>query len=142
MGHHFKARFHPIAPPKKENAMKLRRSVLVFALGLTAVLVAQTAATGGTASSRHNSGQSPGAGAVPQDSLRALGSKVGIRIGTAVNTDVLAANAPYRQITADQCSGVTLENWSAADQLLKFAKTNGQLVRGHTLVWQNQLPAW
>src|SRR5665647_697160 len=157
MGHHFKARFHPIAPPKKENAMKLRRSVLVFALGLTAVLVAQTAATGGTASSRHNSGQSPGAGAVPQDSLRALGSKVGIRIGTAVNTDVLAANAPYRQITADQFSSVTPENvmkwqvveptkgtydWSAADQLLKFAKTNGQLVRGHTLVWQNQLPAW
>jgi len=137
--------------------MKLRRSVLVFALGLTAVLVAQTAATGGTASSRHNSGQSPGAGAVPQDSLRALGSKVGIRIGTAVNTDVLAANAPYRQITADQFSSVTPENvmkwqvveptkgtydWSAADQLLKFAKTNGQLVRGHTLVWQNQLPAW
>ena len=78
--------------------MKVRRSVFISALSLTAVLAAlsltavlaaQTAAPEGTASSSHHSGQSPGAGAVPRDSLRALASRVGLRIGTAVNTDAL-----------------------------------------------------
>lgn len=136
--------------------MKLRGSVIVLAVGLAALLAAQTAAAG-AAVPPPRSVKPPGATAVPPDSLRALASKVGLRIGTAVNTDVLATNAKYRQITADQFSSVTAENvmkwqvvepaqgtydWSAADQLVSFAKANGQLVRGHTLVWQNQLPNW
>jgi len=137
--------------------MKLRRSVVVLAVGLTALLAAQTGAAGATVPPPSHSAKPPGATVVPPDSLRALASKVGLRIGTAVNTDVLATNATYRQITAAQFSTVTPENvmkwqvveptkgtydWSAADQLVNFAKTNGQLVRGHTLVWQNQLPTW
>jgi endo-1,4-beta-xylanase len=137
--------------------MKLRRSAIVVVAGLTALLAAQTGAAGATVSPPGHSAKPPGTTAVPPDSLRALASKVGLRIGTAVNTDALAANATYRQITADQFSTVTPENvmkwqvveptqgtydWSAADQLVNFAKTNGQLVRGHTLVWQNQLPNW
>ena len=137
--------------------MKFRRSVVVLAVGLTALLAAQTGAAGATVPPLRDSAKPPGGTAVPPDSLRALASKVGLRIGTAVNTDVLATNATYRQITADQFSTVTPENvmkwqvveptqgtydWSAADQLVNFAKTNGQLVRGHTLVWQNQLPNW
>jgi len=135
----------------------LRRSILISALSLTAVLAALTGTPAATANPTHDSGQSSGAVAVPDDSLRALASRVGLRIGTAVNTDALATNATYRQITADQFSSVTPENvmkwqvveptkgtydWSAADQLVKFAEAHGQLVRGHTLVWHNQLPAW
>jgi len=137
--------------------MKLRGSVIVLAAGLTALLAAQTAAAGATVLLPGDSAKPPGVTVVPPDSLRALASKVGLRIGTAVNTDVLATNAKYRQIAADQFSTVTPENvmkwqvveptqgtydWSAADQLVNFAKANGQLVRGHTLVWQNQLPNW
>ena len=137
--------------------MTLRRSILISALSLTAVLAVPTATPAATANPAHDPGQSSGAVAVPDDSLRALASKVGLRIGTAVNTDVLATNAKYRQITADQFSTVTPENvmkwqvveptqgtydWSAADQLVNFAKANGQLVRGHTLVWHSQLPSW
>ncbi|MFC7483828.1 endo-1,4-beta-xylanase [Luedemannella flava] len=33
-------------------------------------------------------------------------------------------------------------NWAPADELIAFAKANHQLVRGHVLVWHNQLPAW
>jgi len=29
-----------------------------------------------------------------------------------------------------------------ADAEVAFAKTNGMHVRGHTLVWHNQIPAW
>ncbi|MGO4592496.1 endo-1,4-beta-xylanase [Leifsonia sp. 2TAF2] len=91
------------------------------------------------------------------DSLRALASQSGLRIGTAVNTDVLAQNSDYRAIVASQFSTVTPENvmkwevveptqgtydWSAADKLVAFAQQNDQLVRGHTLVWHSQLPAW
>ncbi|WP_426623003.1 endo-1,4-beta-xylanase [Leifsonia sp. McL0607] len=91
------------------------------------------------------------------DSLRSLASRVGLRVGTAVNTDALASNSDYRSIAATQFSSVTPENvmkwesveptqgtydWTAADELVAFAQQNGQLVRGHTLVWHNQLPAW
>ncbi|UQU62838.1 endo-1,4-beta-xylanase [Couchioplanes caeruleus] len=93
----------------------------------------------------------------PADSLRALADRVGLRIGTAVNADVLGTDAKYTQITADQFSSVTPENamkwaeveatrgtytWQKAEQLVDFAKEHKQLVRGHTLVWHNQLPAW
>jgi endo-1,4-beta-xylanase len=93
----------------------------------------------------------------PADSLRALAAKTGLRFGTAVNADELGTNAAYTQVVADQFSTVTPENamkwgeveaskgtltWSKADALVAFAKQNKQLVRGHTLVWHNQLPSW
>jgi endo-1,4-beta-xylanase len=92
----------------------------------------------------------------PADSLRALAAPTGLRIGTAVTPFELDTPA-YRQITADQFSSVTPGNemkwqvveptrgtydWTAADRLVTFARQHGQLVRGHTLVWHNQLPAW
>ena len=33
-------------------------------------------------------------------------------------------------------------DFAQADTLVAFARAHGQLVRGHTLVWHNQLPAW
>jgi endo-1,4-beta-xylanase len=63
----------------------------------------------------------------------------------------------YRAVAAQQFSSVTPENemkwetleptrgqydWSAADRVVRFARQHGQLVRGHVLLWHNQLPAW
>jgi endo-1,4-beta-xylanase len=92
------------------------------------------------------------------DTLRALAARHhGLRIGTAVDTDVLAADAAYRQTIAEQFSTVTPENvmkwqlveptqgqydWAAADRLVDFARRIHATVRGHTLVWHNQLPDW
>ncbi|MFD6564204.1 endo-1,4-beta-xylanase [Micromonospora profundi] len=91
--------------------------------------------------------------------LGALGQRHGLHVGTAVNATALndASDPQYRRLAASEFSSVTAENamkweslepargtydWAAADQLIEFAKRNKQSVRGHVLVWHNQLPAW
>lgn len=128
--------------------MKLRRWMAVGAVAL---------ATAGTLNSLP---ASAGRTLDPSDqSLRALGLRHGLQIGTAV--DMAALNDPadpqYRRLAASEFSSVTAENvmkwesleptrgtynWGPADQLITFAKQNNQSVRGHVLVWHNQLPGW
>jgi endo-1,4-beta-xylanase len=128
-----------------------RRLLPVLAVGAAVLLGGQlTLSTSATA-------EPPARHPYPADSLRALAAKVGLRIGTAVNPELLGTNAKYTEITADQFSSVTPENamkwaeveptrgtytWAKADKVVAFAKEHRQLVRGHTLVWHSQLPAW
>jgi endo-1,4-beta-xylanase len=94
---------------------------------------------------------------IGKNTLRSLAEKAGIEFGVAVNTDLLANNGKYRHIVNTQYSSVTAENvmkwealnpapgvydWAAAEELIANAEANGQVVRGHTLVWHNQLPTW
>jgi endo-1,4-beta-xylanase len=89
--------------------------------------------------------------------LRALADRADLRIGTAVDTAALAGDDAYRAAVAREFSTVTAENvmkwevtepqqgvhdWAAADRLVAVARANRQQVRGHTLVWHNQNPAW
>ncbi|WP_088288331.1 endo-1,4-beta-xylanase [Kineosporia sp. A_224] len=92
-----------------------------------------------------------------QDStLRALADRHRLAIGTAIDVDALD-DPQYRQIAGTDFSTVTAENvmkwevlepvrgqydWSQAEKFMAFAKSNDQRVRGHVLVWNNQLPAW
>jgi endo-1,4-beta-xylanase len=129
--------------------MRLRRLLAVGAAGAAAVL--GVSATAGAAP--FGAGSSS---AVAPDSLRALAAHVGLRIGTAVIPYDLD-HPGYAAIAADQFSVVTPGNemkwqvveptqgtydWSGGDRLVAFAEANRQLVRGHTLLWHNQLPAW
>ncbi|GAA1370550.1 endo-1,4-beta-xylanase [Catellatospora chokoriensis] len=92
-------------------------------------------------------------------SLRNLGLRHDLYIGTAVDMAALndAADPRYRELVSSEFSTVTAENvmkwesleptrgtynWGPADELIAFAKQNNQRVRGHVLVWQNQLPGW
>lgn len=97
-----------------------------------------------------------GAHEIPADSLRALARPIGLEIGVAVNPGGLE-NARYNQIAATQFSSITPENemkwetveprrgvynYGPGDRIVRFAENHNQLVRGHTLLWHNQLPAW
>src|SRR6266568_2949902 len=126
--------------------MGIRHLLAMGAAGVAAALGITTAASAVTGS---------GIAAAP-DSLRALAAKPGLRIGTAVIPFDLDHPA-YQAIVASQFSVVTPGNemkwqvveptqgtfdWSGADRLVTFAEQHGQLVRGHTLLWHNQLPDW
>jgi endo-1,4-beta-xylanase len=94
---------------------------------------------------------------LPGQPLRVLAKAKGLEIGTAVRADQLKRNRAYRELVAQQFSTVTPENemkWDAtepqrgtfdfgpADEIVSRARAAGQKIRGHTLVWYSQLPAW
>jgi endo-1,4-beta-xylanase len=103
-------------------------------------------------------GHDPAAGPETQ-TLRALAQRHGLAVGTAVDMAALdnSADPQYRALVGEQFSTVTPENvmkwesveptrgsynWGPADELVAFAQAHHQQVRGHALVWHNQLPAW
>jgi endo-1,4-beta-xylanase len=78
-------------------------------------------------------------------------------VGTAVDMSALANDPAYKAAIEREFNTVTPENvmkWEAVepqqgvtdfsqgDALVRFARANHQAVRGHTLVWHSQLPAW
>ncbi|GGS83177.1 endo-1,4-beta-xylanase [Streptomyces cinerochromogenes] len=98
-----------------------------------------------------------GGPAAPDRPLRQLAADDHLRIGTAVDVSALTDDTDYRRLTGSEFSTVTPENvmkwesleprqgeydWAAADRLVDFAHRHGQKVRGHVLVWHNQLPSW
>ena len=125
----------------------MRRLTKILAAGAAAAALAVAAAP---ASGRWHTSD-------PQDqTLRALGSNHGLYVGTAVAADLLS-DPTYADIAGKQFSTVTAENamkwetiepergvynWGPAEEVMAFAKAHHQKVRGHVLVWQNQLPSW
>jgi endo-1,4-beta-xylanase len=77
--------------------------------------------------------------------------------GTALSMQWVDRDTAYADLAATQFSQVTPENdmkwqvveptqgqldWTGADATVAFAQAHDQIVRGHTLVWHNQLPNW
>jgi len=127
--------------------MRFSRATVAAAAGVAALAIAVPSAV---AAADNGS-------AVPSDSLRALAAKSGLRIGTAVDMSKLGTDATYTKIVDQQFSVVTAENvmkwdttepsdgtynYAPGDKLVANAEANGQLVRGHTLLWNNQIPSW
>jgi endo-1,4-beta-xylanase len=124
------------------------RPRLLIALALTAgfVLVGVAALQGAAAAPRARAA-----------TLRQLAAPLHRWIGTAVDTSALAQNPTYAKAVAREFSSVTPENvmkwtnvepargvqtYAEADRLVAFARKQGEMVRGHALVWHNQLPSW
>ena len=92
--------------------------------------------------------------------LRALAQQAGIRIGSAGDRGFRWTGidgSTFRSILGREFSVLTPENdmkfdhlhpaptmyyFAGADSLVAFAQQNQMAVRGHTLVWHQQLPKW
>jgi len=134
-----------------------RRSLLAMgaAGGAAAVLSSGTAAWAASSGTKLAAKVSTDSGIDP-DSLRALGAGIGLHIGSALIPQDIETPS-WAAIAGSQFSVVTPGNgmkwqivepeqgvfdWSEADQLVAFAHANKQRIRGHTLLWHNQLPDW
>ncbi|WP_437578307.1 endo-1,4-beta-xylanase [Sorangium sp. So ce887] len=90
--------------------------------------------------------------------MREAGEKANppILIGAAISGSGLGDNN-YKRVAAAEHNYVTAENemkwnalepnagqfsWGAADNIVNWARDNNMKVKGHTLVWHNQLPGW
>jgi endo-1,4-beta-xylanase len=88
--------------------------------------------------------------------LRGLAAAHRLDFGTAVAFKGLSISK-YAQIVGSEFSTLTPENemkwqyihpvadsyeWFFGDELVNFAQVHQMKVRGHTLVWHNQLPRW
>jgi endo-1,4-beta-xylanase len=135
-----------------------RRSVLAAgAAGAAALLVGGTSAEAATQSRAATARAArPGDVAWASASLRDLAAGVGLRFGSALIPQDIETPS-YAAIAGSQFSVVTPGNgmkwqiveptqgvydWTQADELVNFAHAHGQLIRGHTLCWHNQLPDW
>jgi endo-1,4-beta-xylanase len=89
--------------------------------------------------------------------LRELATERDLWIGAAVAPNPILCEPAYAEVLKREFNALTTENalkfgpvhpapdrydWRAADTIVEFAEQNDMLVRGHTLVWHNQLPAW
>lgn len=94
----------------------------------------------------------------PNAALANAACAAGRLVGTAVRADALANDPTYASLLGEQFSYVTPENemkWGSlqpsgpntwdftqADFIVDNAKSEGQAVKGHTLIWHNQLPSF
>jgi endo-1,4-beta-xylanase len=89
--------------------------------------------------------------------LRESAAVRGMVVGAAVTNEPLRDDPRYGGLLAREYNAVTPENamkWDAihpapdrytfgpADAIVQFARSNGMVVRGHTLVWHRQVPGW
>jgi endo-1,4-beta-xylanase len=135
--------------------MSLPRGLLI--LGTLMAACGGDVTGGGDSSGQDGGGGAGGDGGTAGDSLRARVSPELPVIGAAVAVDHLADDAGYAELAGREFNSVTPENamkWEAtepsqgaftfdgADAIVEFAEEHDQRVRGHTLVWHQQLPAW
>jgi endo-1,4-beta-xylanase len=89
--------------------------------------------------------------------LRDLGARRGVRMGTAVDPSYFTTESTYAATLAREYDQAEPENdmkfgpihpgpatysFTRADAIVKFSGDRAMAVRGHTLVWYQQNPAW
>lgn len=95
--------------------------------------------------------------AAEQQTLRSAALSRGLLYGTAVGAKLLNSDPLYRDLVAKQAGILVCEseskrkvlqptqdtfNFGPADTIWRFAATNGQKMRGHTLIWHDYNPDW
>jgi len=131
----------------------LKRFINLMLLGLAALFfyscTTEPGAEGGTGTEMESKG-------VSYSVLKQTALDKGLILGTAVEPHLL--NMPqYEKAVLENFTSITAENamkmqpihperdmysFANADKLVDFAMANDLQVRGHTLVWHSQAPAW
>jgi endo-1,4-beta-xylanase len=135
----------PTATSMTARLTRRPRGLAALAVSVAAAVVAALAAAAAA-----------GPAAAAGTPLRQLAEAKGIYFGTALTQGNLS-NSTLTNVAATQFDMVTPGNemkWDTTepsngsfnfgpgDQIVSFAKSHNQRVRGHNLVWQSQLPSW
>jgi len=107
-----------------------------------------------------NGGGFSGGPQLPVPTLRSVADTHGIKVGAAADSSFLNETR-YSSILGSEFSQLEPENemkfglihprpntdpnpydFSGADALVSFARAHSMVVRGHTMVWHNQVPDW
>jgi len=123
------------------------------------LLAAAAVVMGGAATSAAHAGTTAGGrltAAGAETTLGQLAAERGRYFGSATDNPELS-DAPYVAILTSEFGEITPGNsmkwyatepspgvftFAAADTIVSLARQHHQIVRGHNLVWHNQLPAW
>ena len=141
-------RFRPAPDATGSRGSGLRRRMLVAGAATATVAAMAPLAIGGTAAQ---------AALAPGTPLKTLAQADGGRYFGSDMTGNLLSQSTVTQLQAQQFDMVTPGNemkwdttepsngsfnFSPGDQIVSYAKSNGEQVRCHNLVWQSQLPSW
>jgi endo-1,4-beta-xylanase len=124
----------------------------LFSLGMTPEEAARKMEVGAQPSIQAASNELPSG-----STLRTLAQARDMRVGAAVAVGPLRGDRNYAEILKREFNMVTAENamkiedlhptkdrydFRDADAIVAFAQANQMQIRGHTLVWYKDLPAW
>src|SRR5699024_10990337 len=160
---------HGRPPDDVEGDTMRRRQILTSAAVATTMAVPAAAAAPGRGrgpTKPPGNGETKPPGLAKKDTLAfAAGST--LKIGCAVAggghhteadyPDPFSSDEPYREVLASEFTSLSAENqmkwdhlrpapdtydFTDADAIADFAEANGQVMRGHTLMWHSQNPEW
>src|SRR6476646_3005015 len=120
---------------------------------IVSFLLLQLAACGGSYSGGGGNNNPP----PPTATLAQNAAKHNLKVGAAADSQFLVSDSSYASVLGSEYNELTAENemkfasvaptsptenYAGADALVSFAQAHQMAVRGHTLVWHQQVPSW